>query len=41
MLDVDVVMLVEGEEEAGSAGFKGLFETVKDRVGEIDCILVR
>ncbi|CEL62689.1 putative di-and tripeptidase DUG2 OS=Saccharomyces cerevisiae (strain ATCC 204508 / S288c) GN=DUG2 PE=1 SV=1 [Rhizoctonia solani AG-1 IB] len=40
MLDVDVVMLVEGEEEAGSAGFKGLFETVKDRVGEIDCILV-
>ncbi|KAF8746635.1 Zn-dependent exopeptidase, partial [Rhizoctonia solani] len=40
MLDVDVVMLVEGEEEAGSAGFKGLFESVKDRVGEIDCILV-
>ncbi|EUC63300.1 beta-ala-his dipeptidase [Rhizoctonia solani AG-3 Rhs1AP] len=40
MLDVDVVMLIEGEEEAGSAGFKDLFESVKDRVGEIDCILV-
>ncbi|CUA72557.1 putative di-and tripeptidase DUG2 [Rhizoctonia solani] len=40
MLDADVVMLVEGEEEAGSAGFKELFESVKDRVGEIDCILV-
>ncbi|CAE6432865.1 unnamed protein product [Rhizoctonia solani] len=40
MLDADVVMLVEGEEEAGSAGFKDLFESVRDRVGEIDCILV-
>lgn len=41
MLDVDVVMLVEGEEEAGSVEFKALFESVRDRVGEIDCILVR
>lgn len=41
MLDVDVVLLVEGEEEAGSVGFKGLFESVRERVGEIDCVLVR
>ncbi|KAG8692935.1 hypothetical protein FRC08_009440 [Ceratobasidium sp. 394] len=41
MLDVDVVLLVEGEEEAGSVGFKQLFEGVRERVGEIDCVLVR
>ena len=41
MLDVDVVLLVEGEEEAGSVGFKKLFESVRERVGEIDCVLVR
>ncbi|KAF8607063.1 Zn-dependent exopeptidase [Ceratobasidium sp. AG-I] len=40
MLDVDVVLLVEGEEEAGSVGFKKLFESVRERVGEIDCVLV-
>ncbi|QRV92322.1 Gly-Xaa carboxypeptidase [Ceratobasidium sp. AG-Ba] len=40
MLDVDVVLLVEGEEEAGSVGFRKLFESVRDRVGEIDCVLV-
>lgn len=39
-LDVDVVMLVEGEEEAGSAGFQKAVKEHKELVGHIDVVLV-
>lgn len=39
-LDVDVVMLIEGEEEAGSAGFQKAVQENKDLMGSIDVILV-
>lgn len=39
-LDVDVVMLVEGEEEAGSAGFRTAVKKNRDLIGEIDVVLV-
>lgn len=40
-LDVDVVFLIEGEEEAGSGGFGESVAKYKDQIGEIDAILVR
>ncbi|KAG0144991.1 hypothetical protein CROQUDRAFT_659306 [Cronartium quercuum f. sp. fusiforme G11] len=39
-LDVDVVMLVEGEEEAGSAGFQRAVLENKELIGDIDVVLV-
>ncbi|KAI8446780.1 hypothetical protein BY996DRAFT_4583807 [Phakopsora pachyrhizi] len=39
-LDVDVVMLVEGEEETGSMGFHRAVQENKALIGEIDVILV-
>lgn len=39
-LDVDVVMLIEGEEEAGSAGFMDAIRHNRGLIGDIDCILV-
>ncbi|PLW10979.1 hypothetical protein PCANC_08499 [Puccinia coronata f. sp. avenae] len=39
-LDVDVVMLVEGEEEAGSAGFQKAVKENKELIGAIDVVLV-
>lgn len=39
-LDVDLVMIIEGEEEAGSHGFANAVRTHKESIGEIDCILV-
>lgn len=40
-LDLDLVMLVEGEEESGSRGFREAVVKYKDQIGEIDAILVR
>ncbi|KAG8907880.1 hypothetical protein FRB99_001739 [Tulasnella sp. 403] len=39
-LGVDLVLLVEGEEEAGSAGFTEAVQKYKDQIGHIDAILV-
>ncbi|CAO1633699.1 unnamed protein product [Parajaminaea phylloscopi] len=39
-LDVDVVFLIEGEEESGSAGFKECLERNRDKIGRIDLILL-
>lgn len=39
-LDIDVVMLVEGEEEIGSPGFGAAVRQYKDQIGHIDAILV-
>ncbi|KAK7441816.1 hypothetical protein VKT23_016478 [Stygiomarasmius scandens] len=39
-LGVDVVFLIEGEEECGSAGFEDAVQKYKDQVGHIDGILV-
>ncbi|PWN19549.1 Zn-dependent exopeptidase [Microstroma glucosiphilum] len=39
-LDVDVVMLIEGEEESGSVGFKEALEREKERIGKIDVVLL-
>ncbi|KAG8878994.1 hypothetical protein FRB97_002042 [Tulasnella sp. 331] len=39
-LDVDLVMLIEGEEEAGSVGFAEAVRNHKDQIGPIDGILV-
>ena len=33
-------MLIEGEEESGSVGFKEILENCKEDVGRVDCILV-
>ncbi|KAI5474387.1 beta-ala-his dipeptidase [Pseudohyphozyma bogoriensis] len=40
VLDVDLVMIVEGEEETGSAGFQDAIRKNRDAIGEIDVILV-
>ncbi|CDO74568.1 hypothetical protein BN946_scf184771.g4 [Trametes cinnabarina] len=39
-LGVDLVMLIEGEEEAGSGGFAAAVKRYKDAIGPIDSILV-
>ncbi len=39
-LNVDVVMLIEGEEEAGSGGFQETTQRYRDEIGHIDCILL-
>ncbi|EIW67391.1 hypothetical protein TREMEDRAFT_33704, partial [Tremella mesenterica DSM 1558] len=39
-LDVDVVMLIEGEEEAGSKGFASVVQANKDKIGHIDAIML-
>ena len=39
-LNVDVVMLIEGEEEAGSGGFQQTVQRYKEEIGDIDCILL-
>ncbi|KAJ6466417.1 hypothetical protein C8R45DRAFT_1021645 [Mycena sanguinolenta] len=39
-LGVDVVFLIEGEEECGSAGFADAIRKHKDLIGDIDAILV-
>ncbi|KAF5327950.1 hypothetical protein D9758_016773 [Tetrapyrgos nigripes] len=39
-LGVDVVFLIEGEEECGSAGFEEAIQKYKDQIGHIDGILV-
>jgi di- and tripeptidase len=40
MLDVDLVMVIEGEEEAGSAGFLQAMQKYRDDIGHIDTILL-
>ncbi|KAI0726272.1 Zn-dependent exopeptidase [Fomitopsis betulina] len=39
-LDLDLVMLIEGEEEAGSGGFAEAVKRHKDAIGPIDAIIV-
>ncbi|GJE91816.1 Zn-dependent exopeptidase [Phanerochaete sordida] len=39
-LELDVVMLLEGEEEAGSRGFMETVRKNKDKIGPIDAILI-
>ncbi|KAI0078214.1 Zn-dependent exopeptidase [Panus rudis PR-1116 ss-1] len=39
-LDVDLVMLIEGEEESGSGGFAETVQRYKEQIGPIDSILV-
>ncbi|EMD39729.1 hypothetical protein CERSUDRAFT_150401 [Gelatoporia subvermispora B] len=39
-LDLDLVLLIEGEEEAGSGGFVDTVRKHKDAIGPIDAILV-
>ncbi|BGP20053.1 hypothetical protein JCM10213_003563 [Rhodosporidiobolus nylandii] len=39
-LEVDVVMVIEGEEEAGSAGFQEAIQKNRNLIGDIDVILV-
>ncbi|CAO1633726.1 unnamed protein product [Sympodiomycopsis kandeliae] len=39
-LDVDVVLLIEGEEESGSVGFHEALKREKERIGHIDVILL-
>lgn len=39
-LDVDLVMLIEGEEEAGSRGFANAVRKHKDSIGEVDVVLL-
>ncbi|KZT64245.1 Zn-dependent exopeptidase [Daedalea quercina L-15889] len=39
-LDLDLVMLIEGEEEAGSGGFADAVKRNKNAIGPIDAILV-
>lgn len=40
LLDVDLVMIIEGEEESGSAGFLQALRRYKDDIGHIDTILL-
>lgn len=40
-LELDLVLLIEGEEEAGSSGFNETVRRHKDAIGPIDAILVR
>lgn len=39
-LGLDIVMLIEGEEEAGSRGFEEVVRKHKDDIGQIDAILI-
>ncbi|KAJ7584980.1 hypothetical protein C8J56DRAFT_139703 [Mycena floridula] len=39
-LDVDLVFLIEGEEECGSAGFENAVRKHKEMIGHVDAILV-
>ncbi|KAG8792281.1 hypothetical protein FRC17_008618, partial [Serendipita sp. 399] len=39
-LGLDIVMLIEGEEEAGSRGFEDVVRTHKDLIGRVDAILI-
>ncbi|KAG9028121.1 hypothetical protein FS842_004810, partial [Serendipita sp. 407] len=39
-LGLDIVMLIEGEEEAGSRGFEDIVRRHKDLVGPVDAILI-
>ncbi|KAL8283220.1 hypothetical protein RQP46_005998 [Phenoliferia psychrophenolica] len=39
-LDVDMVMVIEGEEETGSAGFQDAIRRNRNLIGDIDVILV-
>lgn len=39
-LNVDLVMLIEGEEESGSGGFREAVQKNKDLIGKIDAILI-
>ncbi|KAF9778662.1 Zn-dependent exopeptidase [Thelephora terrestris] len=39
-LNVDLVMMIEGEEESGSGGFREAVQKNKDLIGEIDAILI-
>jgi len=39
-LDVDLVLLIEGEEEAGSRGFAPTVRSHKDEIGHIDAVLL-
>ncbi|BGP11341.1 hypothetical protein JCM10049v2_007246 [Rhodotorula toruloides] len=39
-MEVDLVMLVEGEEETGSAGFQEAVRKNRDLIGDVDVILV-
>ncbi|KAJ9119569.1 hypothetical protein QFC22_003278 [Naganishia vaughanmartiniae] len=40
LLDVDLTMIIEGEEESGSAGFVQALTRFKDDIGHIDTILL-
>ncbi|GAA5958782.1 hypothetical protein JCM21900_004760 [Sporobolomyces salmonicolor] len=40
VLEVDFVMVIEGEEETGSAGFQDAIRKNRDLIGDIDVILV-
>lgn len=40
MLEVDLIMIIEGEEEAGSAGFVQAMQRHKNDIGHIDTILL-
>lgn len=39
-LDIDIVLIIEGEEESGSAGFNETMRKHKDEIGPIDVILL-
>ncbi|WVQ83904.1 hypothetical protein IAT38_006048 [Cryptococcus sp. DSM 104549] len=39
-LDVDLVMIIEGEEEAGSRGFASTVRAHKEQIGRIDAVLL-
>lgn len=41
LLGCDLVMMIEGEEEAGSVGFEDTVRKYKELVGDVDAILVR
>lgn len=40
-LGCDLVMMIEGEEEAGSVGFEDTVRKYKELIGDVDAILVR
>jgi di- and tripeptidase len=39
-LDSDIIFLIEGEEECGSRGFEAAVKAAKDKIGEVDWILL-
>jgi di- and tripeptidase len=39
-LDSDIIFLIEGEEECGSRGFENAVKAAKDKIGEVDWILL-